>query len=146
MVSTDLIEKHCPVCCIHYAAPRAMFDMRNADEGPWYCPNGHRLVFTESAFSKAKTERDQLRRERDQLKQNEAYLEQTLADTARERTALKGQVTKLHKRIGAGVCPCCTRSFTDLKRHMASKHAGFREDAQSPPLTRKITSLKEVRP
>jgi hypothetical protein len=26
------------------------------------------------------------------------------------------------KRVNAGICPCCNRHFTDLERHMKSKH------------------------
>lgn len=29
------------------------------------------------------------------------------------------------RRIAAGVCPCCRRSFTDLARHMSSQHPDY---------------------
>ena len=45
----------------------------------------------------------------------------------RRRAAAKGQLTKVKKRVGNGVCPCCTRSFTDLARHMESKHPAYVE-------------------
>jgi len=32
------------------------------------------------------------------------------------------QLTKVRNRIRAGICPFCTRHFTDLERHVASKH------------------------
>jgi hypothetical protein len=28
-------------------------------------------------------------------------------------------------RIGNGVCPCCNRSFTNLRRHMTTKHPEY---------------------
>jgi hypothetical protein len=31
----------------------------------------------------------------------------------------------LHRRVGNGVCPCCSRSFTNLKRHIRSKHPDY---------------------
>lgn len=47
-----------------------------------------------------------------------------------ERTVRKRTQTILRKtkdRVKNGVCPCCTRHFTNLERHMASKHPGYGE-------------------
>lgn len=49
----------------------------------------------------------------------------------RRVSAAKGQVTKLKNRTAAGVCPCCTRSFENLKRHMATKHPAFTDEPQA---------------
>jgi hypothetical protein len=38
-------------------------------------------------------------------------------------------VTKIKNRVGHGVCPCCTRSFQNLARHMASEHPTFAAEA-----------------
>src|SRR5215831_15539494 len=88
---TDLVDKHCPTCFIHYAAPRAMFDRKDRESEGWYCPNGHKVVFSKSTLQKAQEERDALRRERDRAVQNEAYLTDRLTFAERQRTALKGQ-------------------------------------------------------
>ncbi|HEX9950777.1 MAG TPA: hypothetical protein VGB53_03340 [Rubricoccaceae bacterium] len=37
----------------------------------------------------------------------------------RRAAAQKGAHTRTKKRIAAGVCPCCNRTFQDLARHMA---------------------------
>ena len=42
-----------------------------------------------------------------------------------DRHAAKGQISKLKKRASAGVCPCCNRSFQNLRRHMGNKHPEF---------------------
>ncbi len=39
--------------------------------------------------------------------------------------ATKGIVTKLKNRVGAGVCPCCNRTFKQLSAHMSNKHPDF---------------------
>lgn len=44
--------------------------------------------------------------------------------------AQKAAKTKLKKRIHNGVCPCCTRSFADLRRHMATKHPDYAVDGK----------------
>jgi len=43
--------------------------------------------------------------------------------------AIRGELTKLKKRVTNGVCPCCHRSFQNLRRHMATKHPNEAKDA-----------------
>jgi len=40
----------------------------------------------------------------------------------KSRDGLRGVLTKERKRVGNGVCPCCSRTFQNLQRHMASQH------------------------
>jgi hypothetical protein len=49
--------------------------------------------------------------------------------TERRLVAQRGVVTRIKNRVGNGVCPCCTRSFGDLKRHMANKHPDYQKDS-----------------
>jgi negative regulator of replication initiation len=42
-----------------------------------------------------------------------------------QRRAEKAAKTKIKQRVAHGVCPCCTRSFSDLKRHMTTKHPDY---------------------
>jgi hypothetical protein len=95
--------------------------------GTFYCTHGHG-----QCFAKGETEADKLRRERDALKQREAYYEDQLREAResaekerRRANGYKGHATKITKRAKAGVCPCCNRSFENLRRHMASKHPTF---------------------
>lgn len=100
----------------------------------WHCLWGHTQYFPQG-----ETEETKLRRERDRLKQNEARLEQRITALREQRdaetrkvSAAKGRITKLKKRAATGTCPCCNRHFTNLQRHMETKHAGFLvEDVQS---------------
>ena len=52
--------------------------------------------------------------------------EQRAEDEAREALAREAKAIsakrRIEKRIHAGVCPCCNRSFPNLQRHMAAKH------------------------
>jgi hypothetical protein len=96
-----------------------------------HCGYGHAGVFRDGP-----TEADKLRQERDRLAQQIAYkddrikgLKDELAMTERQRAAARGQVTKIRNRVGHGVCPCCTRSFENLARHMNSKHPEFHAEA-----------------
>ena len=114
--------KTCPMCGIHYAVDKVVMAYRakaaSSENRHWYCPNGHRLVLREY-------EADKLQRERDRLAQRIAEKDDEIAERDRRLVAAKGQMTKLQKRVSAGVCPCCTRSFQNLRRHIATKHPGY---------------------
>jgi hypothetical protein len=49
-------------------------------------------------------------------------------ETVRERNAKeiaeaeRIKLSKKLRRVDKGVCPCCNRTFTNLQRHMATKH------------------------
>jgi hypothetical protein len=130
LTHVDELHVHtCPTCFIAYAIPTAMEDRKQADGGSWYCPNGHSISFTKSMKDKL----DEMRRERDRLKQEQAWYDDRhreqaaeLASAKRAAAALKGENTKIRKRVGHGVCPCCNRTFAQLARHMAAKHADFK--------------------
>jgi DNA repair exonuclease SbcCD ATPase subunit len=94
-----------------------------------YCAYGHGQVYVEG-----ETEETKIRRERDRLAQqiaqsdDEIKRQRELRETAeRQAAAARGQVTKLKNRASAGVCPCCNRTFSQLKRHMDQKHPDFTE-------------------
>lgn len=131
---TGLEIRVCPTCGITYALPERVVQDRRERGGNWYCPNGHSLSFTE-------TEADRLRKEARRL-ETKLAAEKTNVEWWRKRTdearketehqearanGYKGALTKVKKRVGNGVCPCCNRSFADLGRHMETKHPAFKE-------------------
>lgn len=118
----------CYKCGIEFGMPHGFIGNRREDQAHFWCPNGHRQAFVESAA-------DQLRRERDRLAQRIAERDDALAferslrqQEQRRSAAYRGQVTRLKKRAKAGLCPCCNRHFENLERHMATKHAGMSTD------------------
>jgi hypothetical protein len=122
---SNLYVQECCVCFIRFAVPKSFDDARRRDGKSFFCPVGHSQSYTES-------ENDRIRRERDRLKQEQARLndevnrQRELCEAAeRSASARKGQITRLKKRAAAGVCPCCNRSFENLKNHMSAKHPGF---------------------
>lgn len=123
---TDLIVMSCPDCGVTYAIPQTL--QRNAYERgerkiTWFCPNGHSLGYSgpseltkerDRALAQAKRATDRANAERDLREHTEHKLR-----------AQKGATTKARKRHAAGVCPCCQRSFENVRRHMATKHPDF---------------------
>ena len=116
----------CCECGIIFAVPTAFEKSLRDTHQQFYCPNGHQQHFP------GETEEENLRRERNRLKQQAARLHDQIEDERRGResaersaSAYKGQVTKIKKRVSGGVCPCCNRSFENLRRHMDSKHPDY---------------------
>lgn len=107
----------------------------------FYCPYGHQQHFIEG-----ETEETKLRRERDRLKQQIAQRDDEIKEkderiAARDRslTVTRGHITRIKNRVGAGVCPCCTRNFSNLKQHMENKHPGYRKDDSHAKQNEKAT-------
>lgn len=127
-VYQTLVTIECYKCHILFAMPEDL--NRRALSSPnlsFYCPLGHSQCYTE-------TEEQRLKKKLEQEQARSARLTSQV-DQARARAeheehrarAYKGQVTKIKKRVGKGVCPCCNRSFVDLARHMENKHPDYSE-------------------
>ena len=123
-----LEQMKCPICCVTYGLEEEFHKYRirggklNGEKANWFCPNGHSLIFTE-------TEADTMRRERDLLKQRIAQkddeinrLDRLREDAEKSLAKAKAQAAKQRIRAHAGLCSCCNRHFSNLERHMASKH------------------------
>ena len=125
---TSLAVLVCPVagCSITYAIPeRLRADAARAGNSriSWYCPNGHSVTYL--GISEEERLRRDLERERTRAGRLASERDQAKASERAQRAAAtraRNQRDKERKRVGNGVCPCCNRSFTDLRRHMASKH------------------------
>lgn len=84
-----------------------------------YCPLGHAHV----PAGKPKIE---YVRERLDWEQNARARANARADQAEASArAYKGVATKARKRAAAALCPCCGRSFVQIRRHMAAKHPDY---------------------
>lgn len=120
-----LVQTRCVNCDIGFAVPeRWLANRRKTGETMW-CPNGHQLSYAE-------TEEDRLRKhlEAEQRRVIQANAARAAAERERQAaersaSAFKGQATRLRKRIGNGVCPCCNRHFSNVERHISNKHPEF---------------------
>lgn len=119
----DLRTETCCQCGILWAMDLAFVIRRKEDHKSFYCPNGHEQQY------RGESEAEKLRRQVNQMTQQQARYEdeaRRLRDNysaAEKRADLMAKATKrLKARVHNGVCPDCNRSFTDLKRHMVSKH------------------------
>ena len=117
----------CPTCGTPYGLSEAYRQARREDHKSWSCPNGHWLSY------KGETDAEKAERHRQnavaRLEQAESQLTHTrdqLQATERSLAATKGVVTRMKKRVAAGVCPVgCRRHFADLQAHIETKHPGY---------------------
>jgi hypothetical protein len=123
--SVALYELVCWSCYVPFAMPAKMYEGIKAKGGSLYCPKGCHLGLGKSENEKL---RDELTREKQAREQEQTSHRNSIKWRDDEIKAKKGQLTKLKNRIGNGVCPCCTRSFQNLQRHMAHKHPTFKQE------------------
>lgn len=128
-LTLDFVGLHqmtCGECAGVYAIAEKYRKQKWQEGGFWHCP------YCQCSWGYATSEITRLKRtivdqESFATRQRAAH-DQTraaLRETERRRRAEKGAKTKLKKRIAAGVCPCCNRSFQNVRRHMANKHPEF---------------------
>ncbi len=70
----------------------------------------------------------QLERSRNRAARLTAQLDQSEASRRAHKAAAtraRNERDRVLARIKAGVCPCCNRSFKNVRRHMASQHPDF---------------------
>jgi hypothetical protein len=123
--ATELTTVTCATCSMLYAIPSGLHRAArewagDRDDGRGWklcCPVGHTWWYT-GKKTRAERLEEQLRVA---LLQSQAERD-LREDTERRLRAQKGATTKAKKRAAAGVCPCCGRSFVQLRRHMASQH------------------------
>lgn len=132
IIGVDAVAITCWRCKCEYALPVALYQAAKASERiNFYCPYGH-----EAHYPAGETNEDKLRRERDRLAQRLVEKDDAIKfqreqreKAERQLSATKGVVTKIKKRVGNGVCPCCNRSFHNVARHMQSEHPEWTAEA-----------------
>jgi len=122
----------CWKCGLHFAVPED-FDRRNKNEGrSWWCPGcGSAAVYKRTRVQELE---QQLVTQRQRLH----YTEEAKAEALEQRdharaqaNGYKGALVKTKRRIANGVCPCCQRTFTDVQRHMRSKHPDYGQPVEA---------------
>lgn len=143
LVESKIHILECASCNIDFGIGADFMRRRREDHAGFYCPNGHSNVYNGHSNvyngpSDAEKRAKQAERELDaarSLAQRESRRRQRAEADARtadyRARAAKGQLTKARKRMAAGVCPCCNRSFQNVLRHMAGQHPDFLEQVQA---------------
>jgi uncharacterized protein (DUF2461 family) len=119
-VSVTLETESCCVCGTHFAMPDTLQRAARRDPEIWfYCPIGHKQHYSEG-------EADRLRKKLEEQTREATRQAQRALEAQVERDAeakLRAKAERKLKRVQRGVCPSCNRTFENLARHMACKHA-----------------------
>lgn len=110
----------CCKCHVQFAMTKELRRQRIKDGEVFHCPNGHGQHYAESDEAKWEKALANAQSTTDYYRNQEHVARLQLR-------AAKGQMTKLKKRMVAGLCPCCEKNFTNLKKHMDKAHPDFVE-------------------
>lgn len=117
-----IITESCCNCGVVFGLHEPTYNQRREDGKNFFCPNGHSQHYSETEASRLKKELEKERQRRTWAEQERDNQRAKTIKAQKRTSAFKGEVTKIKKRVHNGVCPCCNRSFQNLKRHMATKH------------------------
>lgn len=110
----------CGKCGVMWAMPMRFIEARRKDGQTFYCPNGDRRVYRETTEDRLKKDLERERQVREAAEARACRAEQNLSQVARAHR-------KMRDRVMNGVCPCCNRSFGNLREHMKTEHPDFGE-------------------
>lgn len=146
-VSVDMVIEECCNCGVVFAMTKDFKDEKlkhrnSSNRRTFYCPNGHAQHYL------GETEEARLRREltqeREKAEREERWrlaAEKRAQHERHRANGYKGHATRITKRVKAGVCPCCNRTFKQLAAHMAAKHPEFtpQDSVEEPFMLREGT-------
>jgi hypothetical protein len=118
-LAREYVAVHCGIrdngCDVEFAMTRHFYEETRRTGQAWYCPNGHRRVWggptTDQKLRDAET--------------REVALTDQLAAAVRDAETVRVALLRDRQRFANGVCPCCNRSFGNVRRHMATQHPDY---------------------
>jgi NAD(P)H-dependent flavin oxidoreductase YrpB (nitropropane dioxygenase family) len=110
----------CSQCHVAFALSSIHNEKVIAQRETFYCPNGHRQWYP--GKTEAQKVREEMQAKLDAANATAEWAKGQVAKDAREVRKVKAKLKSHTKRIEAGVCIHCNRTFSHLARHMKSKH------------------------
>lgn len=118
-----LVTEVCISCGVAFGVPENWLNHRKKTHETFYCPNGHGQLY--GGLTAEQREIQALKSRVQMAESNGSYWHQQAEMKTRSLRATRGVLTKTRKRIAAGVCPCCHRTFQQLAQHMANQHPEY---------------------
>ena len=132
-IELQLASMKCNPCGFMWWVPAWWQQNKHNDGGDFHCPScGMTLVYCELEVTKLRRQIDVMQKNRDFWQgrtQEEVAASQRLI---RRLNATRGVLTKVRKRVTAGLCPVidCHRHFRNLAAHMKTKHPRYQPAAE----------------
>src|SRR3990167_2379956 len=119
----DVVVVTCASANVPIALTRHQCGLFRTNGEPFYCSIGHKHSWSVSENDRLKQRLTEAQEVANAATERQRQAEQRALDaTARARTA-ETALGRATKRVHAGVCIHCHRSFLNVQRHMATKHA-----------------------
>jgi hypothetical protein len=99
-------------CYMDFAMPERFYRETKRTGITWYCPRGHSRVW------KGPTVEQELKAAKAQT----IHLEDQLSAAIRDAETTRQELLRDRQRFANGVCPCCQRSFQNVRRHVRTVH------------------------
>jgi hypothetical protein len=125
MTYTGVLEITSCHCGVTFAVPDNLMRQARESGTTLYCPLGHKFVFRKSEVDRLKEEKMRLQSAVEAGQRREARERDERRAVERRLVAQKGATTKAKKRHAAALCPCCNRSFVQLRRHLEMQHPDY---------------------
>ncbi len=133
----DFTMLECGGCGIPFFVPTKWKNEKVNEHGGFKCPNGCNRIFT------AETEKEKLQKELDNEKKLRLKEHEDLQNKWLDEMGRANKLEKKLKRVHKGVCPCCNRSFENLKKHMETKHPELAPKLIVAPIIEKINKKQQ---
>lgn len=132
--TTQMSDIECCSCHAPFAVTHeAHVQLRQTGKGFW-CPLcGTSQSYHDSENSRLKKRLEEAERQREWHKSRAADERAARERVGRRLTAQRGATKRLKNRVKNGVCPCCTRSFGNLREHMKRKHPEYVASDKADP-------------
>lgn len=118
----ELRVEDCPNCGVLYGFTTDFEQRRRNDGKSWHCPNGHTISYSTTEVDRQRKRAERAEREAEYARASRDSWRDQAQAAERSRIATKGHLTRLRRRIAAGVCPCCQRTFSNVHRHIKGQH------------------------
>ncbi len=125
--ATDLTTIVCGKCGGIYAIAERYRHQKCEQGGYWNCP------YCKCFWGYGTSEFERMRKQLETANNSRDFYARRLNEEVRSKRAVRAHLTRSKKkleRIAHGVCPCCNRSFQNLRRHMSVKHPGFADSGE----------------
>lgn len=123
-LTETMVCEHCCNCGMPFYMPESFKkkQLELLDKGSFTCPAGHGQHYTGSSKDE---QIEALKREAAHERELRLSASQQATQNWKTSRQVLGKLRKLKARVGAGVCPCCQRTFSQLARHIKCKHPEF---------------------
>jgi hypothetical protein len=116
-VTIEMRDMECATCGTPFSMPQRIWQSCYEDGGFFSCPLGHSRGWIKG--------NKVIKQEREEYEKRLANQMRVATEQATRAMNAEKELKKLKKRVHAGTCPCCNRTFQQLARHMKTKHHNY---------------------